>query len=76
MQHSHQQLTIAVVQNSRGTDQKTKKTPDTTPVFLISHYADDVGKVINKQIPYLDEDSPATNFYQNWPIGLARSHLS
>ncbi len=76
MQHNHQQLTIAVVQNSRSADQKTKKTPDITPVFLLSQYADDVGKTLNKQIPYFDEDSPQTNLYRNWPVGLARSHLS
>lgn len=76
MQHNHQQLTIAVVQNSRNDDQKTKKTPDTTPVFLLSQYDDDVGKALNKQILFIDEDSPGVTLYRNWPIGLARSHLS
>lgn len=76
MKHNHEQLTIAVVQNSRSADQKIKKTPDTTPVFLLSPYIDDVGKSLNKQILFVDEDSPGTTLYHNWPVGLARSHLS
>jgi len=76
MQHSHEQLTIAVVQNFHNNNQKTKKIPDITPVFLIAPHTDDVEKVIDKQIIVPNEGSSRTNLYRNWPVVLPRSHLS
>lgn len=76
MQHSHKQLTIAVNQNTQVNNLKTRKTT-VMPVFLVADYTDrDVNLLRRKLVYFEDSHIQAKTLYLNWPVGLARSHLS
>lgn len=76
MQHNHNQLTIATVQGVLSTDQITKKVPNIIPVFLVADYSDKTENKLGRRLIFHKDSSPNTNPYHNWPVGLARSHLS
>jgi len=72
----YNQAIIAIIPNTQKINQEINKTSDTNPVFLSTNHYDGLVSNLGKQSIFYQDSFLDITLNLNWPVGLARSHLS